>query len=94
MPRSSKHRRLTEGCREAWNRFDPIGIRRFAASHLDEYDSYLSHTVHLLLSNADAVKIADYVRQVVRVSMGLSGFPEGEIIAFARELREIMGRAD
>jgi hypothetical protein len=73
-----------------WNKFDPIGVRGRGAVHLDEYDSYLGHTASLLLSGADAVKIAAYVRQVVRVDIGLSNFSEDRILEFARELRELV----
>lgn len=59
------------------------------AVHLDEYDSYLAHTAELLLAGADPVKIAAYVREVVHVNMGLSNFPEEEILEFAQELGEL-----
>jgi hypothetical protein len=85
-----EHQCLIEECRQRWNAFDPIGIRRMGATHLNEYDSYLRHTAHLLLTGADPVKIAGYVRQVVRVNMGLSRFPEDKIVEFARKLRDIL----
>ncbi|MBO0757977.1 MAG: hypothetical protein J2P54_19195 [Bradyrhizobiaceae bacterium] len=86
---SSKYRRLIDECRVRWNRFDPIGIRSVGAPHLNEYDSYVPHTVRLLLAGADSVKIAAYVRQVVHISMGLSKSPEEDILEFVRELREL-----
>jgi hypothetical protein len=88
--KSSQYRRLIIGeCRERWNRFDPIGIRGIDADHLNEYDSYLAHTAELLLADADSFKIAAYVRQVVRVSMGISNFPEERIVEFAQELKRL-----
>ncbi|MBO0756038.1 MAG: hypothetical protein J2P54_09270 [Bradyrhizobiaceae bacterium] len=87
--KSSKHRRLIAECRERWNRFDPIGIRGMHADHLNEYDPYLAHTAELLLADADSFKIAAYVRQVVRVSMGISNFPEERIIEFVQELKRL-----
>jgi len=87
--KSSQYRRLIGECRERWNRFDPIGIRGRHADHLNEYDSYLAHTAELLLADADSFKIAAYVRQVVRVSMGISNFPEERIVEFAQELKRL-----
>jgi hypothetical protein len=59
------------------------------ADHLNEYDSYLAHTAELLLVDADPFKIAAYVRQAVRVSMGISNFPEERIVEFAQELKRL-----
>jgi hypothetical protein len=59
------------------------------ADHLNEYESYLAHTAELLMADADSFKIAAYVRQVVRVSMGISNFPEERIVEFAQELKRL-----
>jgi hypothetical protein len=85
----SEYRRLIGECRERWNRFDPIGVRRMGVVHLNEYDSYLAHTAELVLANADSFKIAAYVRLVVRVNMGISNFPEERIAEFVEELRRL-----
>src|SRR5262249_16334791 len=87
--KSLQYRRLIGECRERWNRFDPIGIRGMDADHLNEYDSYLAHTAELLLADADSFKIGAYVRQVVRVSMGVSNFPEERIVEFVKELKRL-----
>jgi hypothetical protein len=89
MSNLSWYRRLIGECRERWNRFDPIGIRGMGARHLNEYDSYLAHTAELLSAGADSFKIAAYVRQAVRVSMGISNFPEERIVEFAHELKRL-----
>lgn len=87
--KSSRRRRLIGECRERWNRFDPIGVRRTDADHLDECNSYLAHTVELVLAGADSFKIAAYVREVVRANMGMSSFPEERIVEFAQELKRL-----
>ena len=82
-------KRLIGECRRRWNCFDPIGVVG-EGDHLDdEYDSYLAHTAKLLMEGADAVKIAGHVRQVVRVNIGLSDFPDAKILEFAQELEGI-----
>jgi hypothetical protein len=65
-------------------------VGAWAAIHLNEYDSYLAHTVELLLADADTFKIAAHVRHVVRVNMGISDFPEELIVEFAQELRRLI----
>jgi len=87
--KSSPYRRLIGECRERWNRFDPIGIRGMGAVHLNEYHSYLAHTAELLSADADSFKIGGYVRQVVRVNIGISNFPEEPIVEFVQDLRRV-----
>ena len=41
----------------------------------DEYDFYLPQTAKLLIEGADAYKIAGYVSQIVRVTIGFRDFP-------------------
>ena len=51
----------------------------------DEYRSYVARTAKLLMEGADALKVADYVRKVLR-SLGISEIPEEKILEFARQL--------
>lgn len=51
-------------------------MRDVPLDELGEYDFYLPHTARLVLAGADPFNIAAYVRQVVRVDLGLSIFPE------------------
>jgi hypothetical protein len=51
--------------------WDPIGVNSNPACD-DEYDSYVSAIVRLLQAEADEYKIAEHLRSLQRVSMGLS----------------------
>ena len=57
---------------------------------LGEYDFYLPHTARLVLAGADPFNIAAYVRQVVRVDLALSIFPEHRIVEFTQECSYLM----
>ncbi len=77
---------LIEECRRLWNEFDPIGVLDDEYGTDNEYDSYLPQTIKLVQSDADVFKLTAYVRNVVHVSMGLTGFPEDGIKDFAERL--------
>lgn len=49
------------------------------SDHLDEYGAYLANTAGLPSADAEPFKIAAYVRQVVRVNMGISNFPDDRV---------------
>lgn len=66
MANKSKRQQLSEACRRAWNEFDPVGIARhypegYDVATDDAYDRYLKHTVELISSEADDVKLRRYV---------------------------------
>ena len=52
--------------------WDPIGIRDIPHAH-DEYDAYVDKVARMLASGNAAAKLADYLLQVERQSMGLKG---------------------
>jgi hypothetical protein len=43
----------------------------------------------LLIEGADAYKIAGYVSQIVRVTIGIRDFPEDRVVEFVKQLRQI-----
>jgi hypothetical protein len=55
--------------------WDPIGVNSNPACG-DEYDSYVGVIVRLLQAEADEYKIAEHLRSLQRVSMGLSSANE------------------
>lgn len=78
MKRKAEYTRLYASCRDYWNEYDPIGVCANAPGNSspdwvaeDEYDSYVPHTVQLVLDGADAVKLHQYIEQCCSVSMGL-----------------------
>ena len=65
--------------------WDPIGINS-NPSLSDEYDSYASGIVRLLQAEADEYKIAEHLRSLQRVSMGMSSTNEERDRGIARRL--------
>jgi hypothetical protein len=65
--------------------WDPIGVNSNPACG-DEYDSYASGIVRLLQAEADEYKIAEHLRRLQRVSMGLSSANEERDRRIARRL--------
>jgi len=65
--------------------WDPIGVNSNPACS-DEYDSYVSAIVRLLQAEADEYKIAEHLRNLERVSMGLSSANEERDHQIARRL--------
>jgi hypothetical protein len=65
--------------------WDPIGINS-NPSLSDEYDSYANGIVRLLQAEADEYKIAEHLRSLQRVSMGLSSTNEERDRRIARRL--------
>jgi hypothetical protein len=65
--------------------WDPIGINS-NPSLSDEYDSYASGIVRLLQAEADEYKIAEHLRNLQRVSMGMSSTNEERDCGIARRL--------
>jgi hypothetical protein len=51
--------------------WDPIGVCNNAQAS-NEYDSYVETICRMLVSGADAQKLADHLSQLESVSMGLS----------------------
>lgn len=78
MKRNAEYKRLHKMCRKHWNEFDPIGVRVNLGSDSepdwfpdDEYDSYVPHTVKLVMEKADVVKIRKHIEHCCTVNMGL-----------------------
>ena len=87
---SKRYKRLSEECRQLWNDFDPIGVYRDWDDEVwprDEYDAYLPQSVRLVVSEADVYKISRYVRSVVHSSIGMTDFPEEDMVEFAERLK-------
>jgi hypothetical protein len=86
LKKRMKYENLIVECRRQWNRFDPIGVVDPGDETDDEYHSYAARTAKLLMEGADVAKVADYVRNVLGSSLGLSDFPEDKVLEFARQL--------
>lgn len=69
--------------------WDPIGIRLNPLAP-DEYHSYISGVFRLLTGDASEQKIADHLRQLERVGMGLSSANEARAMEAARRLKNII----
>jgi hypothetical protein len=65
--------------------WDPIGINSYP-SLSDEYDSYANGIVRLLQAEADEYKIAEHLRNLQRVNMGMSSTNEERDRGIARRL--------
>jgi hypothetical protein len=65
--------------------WDPIGVNSNPACS-DEYDAYVIAIVRLLQAEADEYKIAEHLRNLERVSMGLSSANEERDHQIARRL--------
>jgi hypothetical protein len=65
--------------------WDPIGINSNPALS-DEYDSCVSSIVRLLQAEADEYKIAEHLRNLQRVNIGLSSVNEEQDRRIARRL--------
>jgi hypothetical protein len=71
-----KRKELWEAVKEIlFREWDPIGINSNPLCS-GEYDSYVSKIVQLLQAGADEYKIAEHLRNLQRVSMGLSSANE------------------
>jgi hypothetical protein len=65
--------------------WDPIGINSNPALS-DEYDSYVRSIVRLLQAEADEYKIAEHLRNLQLVNMGLSSANEEQDHRIAKRL--------
>ena len=65
--------------------WDPIGLNSNPARS-DEYDLYAIGIVRLLQAEADEYKIAEHLRSLQRVSIGMSSANEGRDREIARRL--------
>lgn len=71
-----KRKELLQAVKEVlFREWDPIGVNSNPACS-GEYDSYASGIVRLLQSEADEYKIAEHLRSLQRVSMGMSSANE------------------
>lgn len=77
---------LRDQVREAWWRFDPIGVREARSSCADEYDTYIAWTVNALF---DAGDVEGVVRRAVEAMGGLSWLGVDQIEGFLGELRRL-----
>ena len=55
-----------------WNDWDPIGVSKFPEAR-DEYNSYLPHVFSLVIKNASANEIGQYLFFVETKSMEVEG---------------------
>ncbi|HKQ93409.1 MAG TPA: hypothetical protein VJZ77_22305 [Blastocatellia bacterium] len=81
-----KRKELLQSVKEVlFREWDPIGLNSNLACS-DEYDSYTSGIVRLLQADADEYKIAERLRNLQRVSMGMSSTNEERDRGIARRL--------
>jgi hypothetical protein len=81
-----KRKELLQSVKEVlFREWDPIGLNSNPACS-DEYDSYASGIVRLLQAEADEYKIAEHLRNLQRVSMGMSPTNEERDRGIARRL--------
>jgi hypothetical protein len=69
--------------------WDPIGVNSNPARS-DEYDSYASGIARLLQAEADEYKIAEHLRSLQRVSMGMSSADAERDREIARRLKSLV----
>jgi hypothetical protein len=80
---------LFEGVREVlFREWDPIGVNNQPLAQ-DEYDSYARRIVGYLNGEADEYKIAHYLSEVQRNSMGMSNIDGDNNRRIARRLLEL-----
>jgi hypothetical protein len=81
-----KRKELLQSVKEVlFREWDPIGLNSNPACS-DEYDSYASGIIRLLQAEADEYKIAEHLRNLQRVSMGMSSTDEERDRGIARRL--------
>jgi hypothetical protein len=81
-----KRKELLQSVKEVlFLKWDPIGLNSNPARS-DEYDSYAIGIVRLLQAEADEYKIAEHLRSLQRVSMGMSSTNEERDRGIARRL--------
>ena len=81
-----KRKEVLQAVKEVlFREWDPIGVNSNPARS-DEYDSYASGIVRLLQAEADEYKIAEHLRSLQRVSMGMSSANEERDRGIARRL--------
>jgi hypothetical protein len=81
-----KRKELWQAVKEVlFREWDPIGINSNPACS-DEYDSYVNTIVRFIQAEADEYKIAKHLRNLRRVSMGLSSADEERDRQIARRL--------
>ena len=81
-----KRNELWQAVKEVlFREWDPIGINSNPARS-DEYDSYVNTIVRFIQAEADEYKIAGHLRNLRRVSMGLSSADEERDRQIARRL--------
>jgi hypothetical protein len=86
-----KRKELWQAVKEIlFREWDPIGINSNPACS-DEYDSYVNTIVRFLQAGADEYKIAEHLRNLRRVSMGLSLADEDRDRQIARRLIKLGG---
>jgi hypothetical protein len=86
-----KRKKLWQEVKEVlFQEWDPIGINSNPACS-DEYDSYVNTIVRFIQAGADEYKIAEHLRNLRRVSMGLSSEDEERDRRIARRLINLGG---
>ncbi len=84
-----KTQRLFESVREVlFREWDPIGVNDKPLCQ-DEYDNYARTICRYLNDRADAYKIAHYLSQVQRTSIGMPNIDDDQNQRIARRLLEL-----
>ena len=79
-----EQRRVRTALREHW---DPIGRGAIPELPATEYDGYAPEVVTLLREGADDQRIAEYLRDMERTSMGLTPASLEHLLAVVRAIR-------
>ena len=84
--------RLTAAVKEfLYREWDPIGVNANELCH-DEYDSYAPTICRMLQQGVDEFRLAQHLRQLQSVSMGMSVIDEELHQRIARRLIALMGK--
>jgi hypothetical protein len=93
MAKRGEYARLYQAVRDIlFREWDPIGVKAMAPD--DEYDAYVPAVCSLLLSGADAVKIAAQLQDWATNAMGLSRVDGEHSRRIARRLRGLVKSSD
>jgi hypothetical protein len=81
-----EHDSLREQVREAWWRFDPIGVREVRSSCSDEYDGYVALTVSALIHEED---VDEVIQRSLESMGGMRWLGDDRIEGFLGELKRL-----
>ena len=80
-------------CELLFAEWDPIGVNGLGGPQ-DEYDSYAAGLMRLIEGGADEYRVAHRLGELARVSMGISHVDQERDRRVARQLIDLVRRAD